>query len=185
MRSCVPARRRFQPATQPLPRCNNFRLAKYLGEGTSRKEAEEKSSAFFFGGPSFLISRREFCIAIDGSWPPEDSGKFCQSESLKVSSWERSWVMAEVTIPQNRTENAGFASRGTSNFRHLGLWPSECDSTSELVIQPKTLKLETRDNLDAETKGLLTDRIADCGGDHPDHRRDCHPEPVARAHCGQ
>src|SRR5271170_5212849 len=43
---------------------------------------------------------------------------------------------------------------------------------------------ETR-TLNAETKGLLTDRIADCGGDHPDHRRDCYPEPIARAYCGE
>jgi hypothetical protein len=46
-------------------------------------------------------------------------------------------MMAQVTIPQKAAENAEFASRRTSDFRHLGLWPLECDSTSELVIQPK------------------------------------------------
>src|SRR5271167_18335 len=41
------------------------------------------------------------------------------------------------------------------------------------------------ENLNAETKGLLTDRTADRGGDHPDHRRDCYPEPVACTYCGE
>jgi len=36
-------------------------LAKYLGEGTSRKEAEEKSSAFlFFAAPAFLQRLTQF-----------------------------------------------------------------------------------------------------------------------------
>ena len=52
-------------------------------------------------------------------------------------------VTEEVTIPQKGTENAEFWSRRTSDFRHLGLWPSECDSTSELVIQPNS-QMETR-----------------------------------------
>jgi hypothetical protein len=34
-------------------------LAKYLGEGTSRKEAEEKSSAFFICAGVFLWGNRE------------------------------------------------------------------------------------------------------------------------------
>src|SRR6202047_3287085 len=93
-------------------------------------------------------------------------------------------VTQEVTIPQKAAENAEFRSRRTSDFRHLGLWPSECDSTSELVIQPKQSNGD-EDNLNAETKGLLTDRIADCGGDHPDHRCNCYPEPVARTYRGQ
>ena len=49
-------------------------------------------------------------------------------------------VTEEVTIPQYATENTEFSSRRTSDFRHLGLWPLECDSTSELVIQPKPVK---------------------------------------------
>jgi hypothetical protein len=49
----------------------------------------------------------------------------------------------EVTIPQKAAENAAFASRRTSDFRHLGIWPLECDSTSELVIQPDS-QTETR-----------------------------------------
>jgi hypothetical protein len=93
-------------------------------------------------------------------------------------------VTGEVTIPQKATENAEFASRRTSDFRHFGFWPLECDSTSELVIQPNQLNGD-EDNLNEETKGLLTDRIADCGGDHSDHRRDCYPEPVARTYCGE
>src|ERR1700730_15305317 len=45
---CVTPARRSPPAPEPKPRCSKFLdLAKYLGEGTSRKEAEEKSSAFF------------------------------------------------------------------------------------------------------------------------------------------
>ena len=49
-------------------------------------------------------------------------------------------VMQEVTILRGVTENTEVWSRRTSDFRHLGLWPSECDSTSELVIQPNTVK---------------------------------------------
>ena len=49
-------------------------------------------------------------------------------------------VTGEVTIPQKAAENTEVSSRRTSNFRHLDLWPSECDSTSELVIQPRTVK---------------------------------------------
>src|SRR5260370_2201525 len=93
-------------------------------------------------------------------------------------------VTDEVTIPYSTAENIEFLSRRTSDFRHLGLWPLECDSTSELVIQPKQSNGD-EDNINAETKGLLTDRIADCGGDHPDHRRDCYPEPAACAYCSQ
>ena len=52
-------------------------------------------------------------------------------------------VTEKVTIPQKATENAEFWSKRTSDFRHLGLWPSECDSTSELVIQPDS-QTETR-----------------------------------------
>src|SRR5208337_337328 len=50
---------------------------------------------------------------------------------------------------------------------------------------PRKSNFGDEDNLNAETKRLLTDRIADCGGDHPDHRRYRYPEPAARAHCGQ
>ncbi len=57
----------------------------------------------------------------------------------------------EVTILQKATENAEFWSKRTSDFRHLGLWPSECDSTSELVIQPNQSNGD-EDNLNAETK---------------------------------
>jgi hypothetical protein len=54
-------------------------LAKYLGEGTSRKEAEEKSSAFFIGG-SFLSSGREAGTAMDKIWQRDPPGpvNFCQ-----------------------------------------------------------------------------------------------------------
>jgi hypothetical protein len=36
-------------------------LAKYLGEGTSRKEAEEKSSAFFICGGG-LVGKQEMML---------------------------------------------------------------------------------------------------------------------------
>src|SRR4029077_12990645 len=93
-------------------------------------------------------------------------------------------VPEQVTIPHSTAENNEFSSRRTSDFRHLGLWPLECDSTSELVIQPNQSNGD-EDNLNAETKGLLTDRIADCRGDHPDHRCNCYPEPAACAYCGE
>jgi hypothetical protein len=48
-----------------------------------------------------------------------------------------------VTFPDKAIENAVFVSRRTSDFRHLGLWPFECDSTCELVIQ-RIVKTETR-----------------------------------------
>src|ERR1700730_14690866 len=52
-------------------------------------------------------------------------------------------VTEEVTIPRRAAENTEFRSRRTSDFRHLGLWPLECDSTSELVIHPNS-QTETR-----------------------------------------
>jgi hypothetical protein len=52
-------------------------------------------------------------------------------------------VTEKVTAPQKATENTEVSSRRTSNFRHLILWPSECDSTNELVIQPNS-QTETR-----------------------------------------
>ena len=64
----------------------------------------------------------------------------CQNLSIWASEsviLGESRVSEEMTIPENAVEKAEFASKGTSDFRHLGLWPSECDSTSELVIQPK------------------------------------------------
>ena len=46
-------------------------------------------------------------------------------------------AMGQVTVLRRPTENTDFPSRRPSDFRHLGLWPPECDSTCELVIQPK------------------------------------------------
>jgi hypothetical protein len=46
-------------------------------------------------------------------------------------------VTGQVTVLRWATENTDFPSRRPSDFRHLGLWPPECDSTCELVIQPK------------------------------------------------
>jgi len=40
-------------------------------------------------------------------------------------------------------ENTEFPSKRSSDFSHLGFWPSECHSTSELVIQPNQ-SMETR-----------------------------------------
>jgi len=48
-----------------------------------------------------------------------------------------------VTILQKAAENTKVSSRRTSDFGHLGLWPSECDSKRELVIQPNS-QTETR-----------------------------------------
>jgi hypothetical protein len=52
-------------------------------------------------------------------------------------------VTEKVTILQKATENTEVLSGRTSDFRHLGLWPLECDSTCELVIQPDS-QTETR-----------------------------------------
>ena len=49
----------------------------------------------------------------------------------------------EVTNLQKGAENTEVWSERTSDFRHLGLWPLECDSTGELVIQPDS-QTETR-----------------------------------------
>src|SRR6267378_4504412 len=62
-------------------------------------------------------------------------------------------VTEKVTIPQKGAENVEFWSRRTSDFRHLGLWPSECDSTSELVIQPNQSNGD-EDNLMRKQKGF-------------------------------
>jgi len=66
-----------------------------------------------------------------------------QNLSIPISEsviLEESRATEKVTAPQKVAENTEVSPRRTSNFRHLGLWPSECDSTSELVIQPKTVK---------------------------------------------
>ena len=71
---------------------------------------------------------------------------YWQNLSIQVSEsviLGESRVAEVVTIPQKATENAEFRSKRTSDFRHLGLWHSECDSTSELVIQPNS-QMETR-----------------------------------------
>ena len=89
-----------------------------------------------------------------GVWPTgkgfgDNEGMPTDWQNLSIGSAE-SVILAvsgeseEVTFRQESTENAGSGSRRTSDFRHLGLWPSECDSTCELVIQPKSLKTETR-----------------------------------------
>jgi type IV pilus assembly protein PilA len=62
-------------------------------------------------------------------------------------------VTEKVTIPRKGAENVEFWSRRTSDFRHLGLWPSECDSTSELVIQPNQSNGD-EDNLMRKQKGF-------------------------------
>jgi hypothetical protein len=46
-------------------------------------------------------------------------------------------VTKQVTTAGNAAENEGFLPRRTSDFRYLGLWHLECDSTAELVIQPE------------------------------------------------
>ena len=56
---------------------------------------------------------------------------------------EESRVTEAVTASQKGAENTEVSSRRTSNFRHLALWPSECDSRNELVIQPNS-QTETR-----------------------------------------
>jgi hypothetical protein len=74
------------------------------------------------------------------------TGRDWQNLSIRVSENVRraeSGGIEEVTIQQNRAENAEFSSQRTSDFRHLGLWHSECDSTAELVIQPNS-QTETR-----------------------------------------
>jgi hypothetical protein len=42
----------------------------------------------------------------------------------------------KVTAPRKVTENTEFGSRRTCDLGHLYIWPLECDSRSELVIQP-------------------------------------------------
>jgi hypothetical protein len=41
-----------------------------------------------------------------------------------------------VTTPREGTENTEFSSRRTHDLGHLHIWPLECDSRYELVIQP-------------------------------------------------
>jgi hypothetical protein len=43
-----------------------------------------------------------------------------------------------VTSTLKSAENTWLVSKRTADFSHLGLWPLECDSTSELVIQPNS-----------------------------------------------
>jgi hypothetical protein len=67
-------------------------------------------------------------------------------------------LVAEVTILPKAAENARVLPGRTSDFGHLGLWPTECDSTCELVIQPK------QSNGDEETK---------CGNKRASHLSNC------------
>ena len=86
-------------------------------------------------------------MASDGRFESEmETGDDWQNLSIRVSEsviLGESGLTEEVTIPQKGTENVGFRTGRTSDFRHLGLWPSECDSTCELVIQPNS-QMETR-----------------------------------------
>ena len=51
----------------------------------------------------------------------------------------------------------------------------------------ETLKTELYEgkNRDAETEGFLTNRAADRGGNHPDHRSNRYSELASRPHGGQ
>jgi len=86
-------------------------------------------------------------MASDGRFESEmETRDDWQNLSIRVSEsviLGGSGLTEEVTIPQQGTENVEFRTRRTSDFRHLGLWPSECDSTCELVIQPNS-QMETR-----------------------------------------
>jgi hypothetical protein len=62
---------------------------------------------------------------------------------FKVSYWRELTVTGVVTTAWKATDNTEFSTGRTSDFRHLGLWPSECDSECELVIQPNS-QTETR-----------------------------------------
>lgn len=42
----------------------------------------------------------------------------------------------KVTTPRKAAENTEFCSRTTHDLGHLYVWPLECDSRCELVIQP-------------------------------------------------
>jgi hypothetical protein len=63
-------------------------------------------------------------------------------ESLNLGLWKchTRGVTEEVVIPQKAAENTGVSCRRTSHFRHLGLWFSEYDNTSEFVIQLSTVQ---------------------------------------------
>src|ERR1700704_2406313 len=65
------------------------------------------------------------------------------------------------------------------------LWQRECNSYQRNGQSTITDQTETRTNDNAETEGFFTNRIADRGGDHPDHCCHCDPEPAARAYCRQ
>jgi hypothetical protein len=85
----------------------------------------------------------------------------CQNMSVGVSKsviLDGRKLWAEVTIPPKAAENARVLPGRTSDFGHLGLWPIECDSTCELVIQPK------QSNGDEETK---------CGNKRASHLSNC------------
>jgi hypothetical protein len=86
---------------------------------------------------------RHLTGGLNRRWETQDDW---QNLSIWVSEsviLGESRVTEEVTIPRRAAENSEFRSRRTSDFRHLGLWPLECDSTSELVIQPNS-QTETR-----------------------------------------
>ncbi|MGA2005874.1 MAG: prepilin-type N-terminal cleavage/methylation domain-containing protein, partial [Terriglobales bacterium] len=50
----------------------------------------------------------------------------------------------KVTFPHKAIETKGIWYGRTSDFRHLGLWHSECDSNGELVITQPDSQTETR-----------------------------------------
>jgi hypothetical protein len=113
------------------------KAAKRAGKSMRKMTQEKQKRAFPEMGVAASDKRFEGWTRMGGDW---------QNLSIRVSEsviLGESRVTDEVTIPHSTAENTAFQSRRTSDFRHLGLWPSECDSTSELVIQPNS-QTETR-----------------------------------------
>jgi hypothetical protein len=111
--------------------------AKPAGKSMRKLTQEKQKRAFPEWGLRHLTGGLRGGTRMGGDW---------QNLSIRVSEsviLGESRVTDEVTIPHSTAENTEFWSRRTSDFRHLGLWPSECDSTSELVIQPNS-QTETR-----------------------------------------
>src|SRR5437660_8676187 len=66
----------------------------------------------------------------------------------------------------------------------LSIWKDNCPKVCRTRADSPDIDIRGK-HRHAETEGFLTYRIADCGGDHPDHRCHRYSELTAGAHRGQ
>ena len=117
-----------------LPHCGRVAAAFYLQSEPKAEMRKCKKSTGERSPMAVAASERRFYVKVEmnNDW---QNLSIWVSESVILGGLR---VTEEVTMLQKPTENTEVSSRRPSDFRHLGLWPLECDSTCELVIQPNS-----------------------------------------------